>query len=158
MCSWFDFNTVAEQCTAATWEQMDVPVPQDEEEIISVPVGVRQQVLLNGDWVTVTRDVAEYTKKLITSVARLKRKVNLTVVPDSHNVESERQSRNTDVKCLISDLLNRLQVEPSLRYTTRPTAMKGRFRRPRRRRISKADTAKNSSIHETAVSWNNFGR
>ena len=64
MCSWLHVNMVAEHCTATTWEQMDVPVPQDVEQIINVPVGVRQQVLLNGDWVTVTRDVAEYTKKL----------------------------------------------------------------------------------------------
>ena len=72
---------------------MDVPVPQDVEQIINVPVGVREQVLLNGDWVTVTGDVAEYTKKLIASVARSKRKVNPAVVPDSQNVESERESR-----------------------------------------------------------------
>ena len=104
---------------------MDVPVPQDMEQIVNVPVGVRQQVLLNCDWVTVTGDVAEYTKKLITSVARSKRKVNLTVVPDSQYVESERESRTrdacsavksmqdweTDVKGLISDLLHRLQAE-----------------------------------------------
>ena len=97
---------------------MDVPVPQDVEQIVNVPVGVRQQVLLNVDWVTVTGDVAEYTKKLIASVARSKRKVNLTVVPDSQYVESERESRTrdacsavksmqdweTDVKGLISDL------------------------------------------------------
>ena len=66
---------VAEQRgSAMTREQVDVPVPQDVEQNFNVPVGVRQQVLLNGDWVTVTGDVAEYTKKLIASVARSKSK------------------------------------------------------------------------------------
>ena len=89
-------NMVAERCPAATREQVDVPVPQDVEQIINVTVGVRQQVLLNGDWVTVTGDVPEYTKKLIASVARSKRKVSLAVVPDSQIVESERESRTRD--------------------------------------------------------------
>ena len=34
--------------------------------------------------------------KLIATVARSKRKVNLAVVPDSQNVESERESRTRD--------------------------------------------------------------
>ena len=145
---------------------MDVPVPQDVEQIVNVPVGVRQQVLLNGDWVTVSGDVAEYTKKLITSVARSKRKVNLTVVPDSQYVESERESRTrdtcsavksmqdweTDVKGLISDLLNRLQAEAPFQVRNKSYRDEVTSQATEKKEDLEADTAKHSSVLETAVS------
>ena len=162
----YSSHMVAERCPAATWEQMDVPVPQDVEQIVNVPVGVRQQVLLNGDWVTVTGDVAEYTKKLITSVARSKRKVNLTVVPDSQYVESERESRTrdacsavksmqdweTDVKGLISDLLSRLQEEAPFQVRNTSCRDEVTSQATEKKEDFEADTAKHSSVLETAVS------
>ena len=51
-------------------EQMDVPVPQDVKQIIGVLVVVRQQMPLNGRWVTAAGDDAEYIKKLFASVAQ----------------------------------------------------------------------------------------
>ena len=160
----YSSHMVAER--AATWEQMDVPVPQDVEQIVNVPVGVRQQVLLNGDWVTVTGDVAEYTKKLITSVAWSKRKVNLTVVPDSQYVESERESRTRDacsavksmqdwerdVKGLISDLLNRLQAEAPFQVRNTFYRDEVTSQATEKEEDLEADTAKHSSVLETAVS------
>ena len=74
-----------------------VPLSQDVEQTVGVPVGVRQQVLLKGHWVIITGDVAEYIKKLIASVALLKRMADLAVVTGSQDVTSEREARTRDV-------------------------------------------------------------
>ena len=72
-------------------EQVDVPVPEDMEQIIDMPV------LSNGRWVTGTGGDAEYVKTLTSSVALLKRKVDLAVMTDSQDTTSERDGRARDV-------------------------------------------------------------
>ena len=62
---------VAEQFPTAMVERVDVPVLQDVEQSIDMPVP------LNGRWVSDTGGDAESNKKSIASVARLKRKADL---------------------------------------------------------------------------------
>ena len=85
---------------------MNVPVPQDVEQIIGVPVGIRQQVFLHGCWVTVLVDVAEYIRKLIASVALLERKVDPAIDTSSWGVSSGRETR--DVADVVQDYKDQL--------------------------------------------------
>ena len=69
----------------------------DEEETTGGPVVVRQQVLVNGRWVTVIGDVAEYIKKLIVIIAQMERKMDLTVASDSLDVALKQEDRTRKV-------------------------------------------------------------
>ena len=72
-------------------EQVNVPVPEEMEQIVDMPV------LSNGRWLTGTGGDVEYVKTLTSSVALLKRKVDLAVVTDSQDTTSERDGRTRDV-------------------------------------------------------------
>ena len=72
-------------------EQVNVPVPEEMEQIVDM------LVLSNGRWLTGTGGDVEYVKTLTSSVALLKRKVDLAVVTDSQDTTSERDGRTRDV-------------------------------------------------------------
>ena len=87
-------------CVDIGWEDDGTggcPVPQDVGQIIGVPVGVRRQVFMNGYWVTVPADDAEYIKKLIASVAPLERKVDPAVDTSSRSVPPGSETCTKDV-------------------------------------------------------------
>ena len=65
----------------------------DEEDTTGVPVVVRQHLLVNGRWVTVTGDDAKYNKKLIVVIAQMERKMDLTVASDSLDVALKQEDR-----------------------------------------------------------------
>ena len=57
-----------------------------EEETTGGLVGLIQQLLVNGRWVTVTGDDAEYIKKMIVIIAQMEPKMDLTVASDRLDV------------------------------------------------------------------------
>ena len=66
-----------------------------DEETTGVLVEARQQVLVNGRWVTVTGGDTEYIEKLIVSTAQMERKMDLTVaIKGSHQTGGRSEQRS----------------------------------------------------------------